>query len=234
MEYAEMSKKMIDILGLKYEPVAVTLIHQGQPFPSGYMEPETPVRHCQSIMRARKGEMLLVPAKKHSCPVGSSALGLSNTPDKIKSGEFHFNIGMYDSPEAAERMIAARPHFEVGEIIATVVSPLSKALIVPDVVIVTGTPEQVYWIVPAATTFSIGGRVTFETAPFQASCVDSTIIPYQKGIVNASLGCFGCRKYTDIAPEEMLVGIPMKRMEELVNALERLAPTAIAKGRAKA
>jgi len=32
------------------------------------------------------------------------------------------------------------------------VSPLSKAKVVPDVVIVSGTPEQVYWLIPAAIT----------------------------------------------------------------------------------
>ena len=91
---------------------------------------------------------------------------------------------------------------------ATVIAPLSKATLKPDVVVITGTQEQVFWLLPAASTFSVGGRVTINMAAVQAACADSTVLPYLTGNVNISLGCFGCRKTTDIAPEEMLVGSP--------------------------
>jgi uncharacterized protein (DUF169 family) len=232
--FAELSKKMVDILGLKTEPVAVTLIKKGQPIPEGYTVTETPLRHCQSIMRARKGEMLVIPAAKQACPVGASALGMVPLPDKVKSGEFHYNMGMYESTNSASKTIASRPALETGSIIATAVSPLSKAKIAPDVVIVVGIPERVFWIAPAASTFQDGGRVTVEMAAVQASCADSTVVPYITGNVNLSLGCFGCRKTTDIAPEEMLVGIPAAKLEKLVAAIEKMGAGAIPKSRAKA
>lgn len=232
--YAELSKKMVDILGLNTEPVAVTLIKKDQPIPDGYTVTESPLRHCQSIMRARKGEKLVVPAAKQACPVGASALGMVPLPDKVKSGEFHYNMGMYESAEAACKTCASRPSLETGSIIATAVSPLSKATIAPDVVVVVGMPEQIFWIAPAASTFQEGGRVTVEMAAVQASCADSTIVPYLTGNINLSLGCFGCRKTTDIAPEEMLVGIPASKLEMLVAAIEKMGATAIPKSRVKA
>ncbi|HXZ23788.1 MAG TPA: DUF169 domain-containing protein [Methanomassiliicoccales archaeon] len=233
MDYAEMSKKMVEILGLRSEPVAITLIKKGQPYPAGYVEPETPIRHCQSIMRARHGEKLVVPAAKQACPVGGSALGLVPLPDKVKAGEFHHTMGMYETANAAAKTIADRPALETGSMIATAVAPLSKATIEPDVVVVTGMPEQVFWLLPAATTFSVGGRVTVEMAAVQASCADSTVVPYLTGNVNISLGCFGCRKTTDIKPEEMLVGIPAKKLPELVKNLEQMGAGPIPKSRAK-
>lgn len=224
----------MDILGLKYEPVAVTLIKKGQPLPEGYPEPEKSIRHCQSIMRARKGECLLVPANKHACPVGASALGLLPTPDKVSSGQFHYNLAMYGSEAAAKRTIEARPALEPESLAATLVCPLSKVKSPPDVIIVTGVPEQIYWILPAAFTYDSGGRVTIETASFQATCADSTILPYKTGIPNISLGCYGCRKATDLAPEEMLLGFRADALERVVRVLEELKKKPIPSCREKA
>ncbi len=220
--YAECSKRIVEILGLKHEPVAISLIKKGQPIPQGYPEPEKPIRHCQSIMRARKGECLVVPASKHACPVGASALGLMPVPEKVTSGKFHFALGMYKDEEAAKHTIDVRPHIELESMAATFVCPLSKATSPADVIVVTGTPEQIYWLLPAAMTYEKGGRVTLETASFQATCIDSTILPYLTGIPNISLGCYGCRKSTDIAPEEMLVGFPGADLDRVVGILEKL------------
>lgn len=232
-ECQEMSKILMESLGLKNEPVAVTLIKQGQEIPAGYTEPETPIRHCQSIMRARKGDSLVVPAKKQACHVGASALGMVPIPEKVSTGELHYNLGMFETQAAAKRMIDRRPTIEKGSIIATVLSPLSKAKVLPDVVIIVGMPEQIYWLMPVAATFNEGGRITADTAAFQATCVDATVIPYLTGNTNLSLGCYGCRKSTDIAPEEMLVGIPRSKLRAIVSAISKMSQGAIPKSRTK-
>ncbi len=229
----EMSKVLVESLGLKYEPVAVTLIKKGDKIPEGYAMPEKPIRHCQAIMKARHGESLAVPPEMQACHVGASALGLVPLPPKVECGEFHHNMGMYESEEAAKKTLQVRPALETGSVAAIAVSPLSKARIKPDVVVVTGTPEQVFWLLPAATTFTVGGRITVEMAAIQASCVDSTLTPYLTGNLNISLGCFGCRKTTDIAPEHMLVGIPMSKMPEIVAAVAKMSTGPIPKSRAK-
>ena len=233
-DYAAISKKMVDILGLKTEPVAINLIKKGQEIPEGYTVSESPMRHCQSIMRARKGERIVVLAGKHACPVGASTMGMVPVPDKVKSGEFHFNMGMYETPDSAAKTLASRPALETGSIIATAVTPLSKATMAPDVVVVVAIPEQVFWIAPAAATFQKGGRFAVEIAAVQASCADSTVRPITTGEMSISLGCFGCRKTTDMAPEEMLVGIPGPKLEKLVEVLEKLGSNAIPKSRIKA
>ena len=232
-DYASMAKEMKDILGLKHEPVAITLIKKGMPMPTDYPVTETPVRHCGTIMRARHGEKLLVPADKEACPVGASALGMVPVPEKVASGEFHFNMGMYKDPAAAKTTLNLRTSFPLGDVVAVAASPLSKATLVPDAVVITALPEQAFWILPAAATFEKGGRVTVEMAAVQASCVDATIIPIVKGKTNISLGCFGCRKTTDIMAEEMFVGIPYKHFEGTVNALKALGAGAIPKSRDK-
>ncbi|MCX6651513.1 MAG: DUF169 domain-containing protein [Methanomassiliicoccales archaeon] len=221
-DYAKCSQVLMDVLELKNEPVAVTLVKKGQPLPEGYQVPEKSIRHCQSIMRARKGEMLLLTGEKHACHVGGSALGIVPIPEKVKTGEFHYNIGMFDTVAAAKRMIDERPQLECGSVIATAISPLSKTQIAPDVIIVTGTPEQMYWLLPVAAKFFEGGKMTVELEPFQATCAYATVYPYLYDTLHMSIGCYGCRKSTDLEPSEMLVGIPATKLESVVKALERL------------
>ena len=168
--------------------------------------------------------MLLLVGEKHACVVGGSALGILALPDKVRSGEFHYNIGMFDSVEAAKRMIEERPELEFGSVVATAVSPLSKAKVEPDVVVVTGTPEQMYWILPVAAKFHEGGKLIVELEPFQATCAYSTVYPYMHNTVAMSIGCYGCRRSTDLAPEEMLVGIPASKLEAVVQAIQKIKP----------
>jgi uncharacterized protein (DUF169 family) len=136
-------------------------------------------------------------------------------------------MGLYESEEAARHTMEVRPKLEPDSLAATLVCPLSKVTNNPDVIIVTGTPEQIFWLLPAAATYENGGRVTIETAPVQGSCADSTIMPYLTGVPNLSLGCLGCRKYTDIASEDMLLGFPAGMLDRTVEILEKMNEKAI-------
>ncbi|WMW24598.1 DUF169 domain-containing protein [Methanolobus sediminis] len=232
MDNAEISDKLVKLLGLRYEPVAVKVIRKGEKIPEGFSEPEKNIRHCQSIMRARKGESFVIPADKHACMVGASSLGLVPLPPKVKEGEFHANLGMFDCSDAAANMICQRSAFEEESTIATVVGPLKDFKTEPDVVLLIDLPETLYWLIPAATFFE-GGRQAFSTAAFQATCVDSTIIPITSGKMNMSLGCYGCRRSTDIQNDEMIAGIPYKNLEKMIEALEKISDGPMQKARQK-
>ncbi|TGC08330.1 DUF169 domain-containing protein [Methanolobus halotolerans] len=232
MGNAEISDKLIKLLDLKYEPVAVKIIRTGEKIPEGFREPVSNIRHCQSIMRARKGESFVIPADKHACVVGASSLGMIVTPGKVRTGDFHANIGMFECADAAANMIKQRSELEEGSAIATVVGSLKDFSFKPDVVVLVDLPETLYWLVPAATFFE-GGRQAFNTAAFQATCVDSTIIPLLTGKMNMSLGCFGCRRSTDIRNEEMIAGIPYANLEKMLEALEKIHEGPMQKARAK-
>lgn len=232
MKNVGISEKLVGLLGLRYEPVAVKVIRKGEEIPDGFIEPENNIRHCQSIMKARKGESFVIPAGKHACVVGASSLGILPTPEKVVAGDFHANIGMFECSDAAANMIMQRSQLEMGSSIATVVGPLKKFEFDPDVVILVDVPETLYWLVSASTFFE-GGREAFSTAAFQATCVDSTIIPLQTGRMNMTLGCFGCRRATDIGNEEMIAGIPYANIEKMLEALKKIHAGPMQKARAK-
>jgi len=85
-----------------------------------------------------------------------------------------------------------------------------------------------------ASMFTMGGRRTFSTGVLQATCVDATIVPFLSGEVNMSMGCYGCREATDMAPEEAIIGIPSQKLTEVVASLKRLAERTMPRVRSKA
>ena len=211
-------EKMKTILTLRHEPVAVRLIRENEE-PPKLPAAEKQLSHCQAVMSASKGNAFVLMSDMQECKVGSSALGMCATPDKVRSGEFHFGMGAHDTVGATEKMIAARTEIKF-KVKGAAYAPLSKANFVPDVVIIEDIPERIYWFVPLSTAEK-GGRAQFSTAPFQAACVDCLTVPMATGSVNMSIGCFGCRKRTDIAKDEMLAGIPYSLIPGMVKTLDK-------------
>jgi uncharacterized protein (DUF169 family) len=153
-------------------------------------------------------------------------------PEKISSGKMLKTLGLFESEEAAAKTMAQMSRMKLGEVKAIAAAPLENATFIPDVVIIEDKPEKIMWINLAAI-HETGGRLSFNSAVFQACCVDVTVIPYLTKNVNVSLGCYGCRDATDIADDECLVGIPMEKLGEIITSLKALAQKAMHDARNK-
>jgi uncharacterized protein (DUF169 family) len=226
---AEYAEKMRSMLKLRYEPVAVKLIKEGEKYPDGTTAPLLQLSHCQAVFRAKEGECLSVPLAMNNCHVGAAVLGMMETPEKVGTGEFHYSTGIHDSLAATKHMIDERimvPYKTVGE----AVCPLSKADFVPDAVVFVDIAERIYWIT-AMSTAEKGDRAVFSTAPFQCACEDVVALPIVEGRPNISLGCFGCRKKTDMEADELACGVPYKLIPEYVARLERYSAGVLAKAK---
>ncbi|MDD3398494.1 MAG: DUF169 domain-containing protein [Candidatus Methanomethylophilaceae archaeon] len=233
MNLADQSLVLQESLGLRHYPVAVSFLKADESVPSEYEKPSEPLRHCQAVMRARKGEMLVLPSDMHACKVGSSVLGMNVIPEKAENGELHSSMGLFSSPEAAHDAIAVRPMMMPNSVVGTVYSPLSSASIEPDVVLITATPEQAQWLLPSAHGYNDGSRISLNMSTVLAACGDATVLPYITGKPNASFGCFGLRKSTDISADEMIVGIPIGKLDSLINSISSLSKSTIPKSRSK-
>lgn len=213
------ASKIRTIMKLRYEPVAIKLIKDGEDIP-GYEKREKQISHCQAITRARKGEYLKLKPEDFSCHVGSSALNMTETPAGVADGTFHYNLGGFDSPEAAANLIADRVEVE-DKIIGEIVCPLKDADFEPDVIVIIDVPERIYWLIPLMTGDK-GGKATFSAGAFQCTCEDVTAYPYVMQMPNISLGCYGCRRRTDMGPEELAAGFPYGMIGSFVERLERM------------
>ena len=219
------------ILGLRWEPVAVTLIPAGDPLPDVPV-PQERLRYCQSLMAARRGRSIMLPANRHACPDGTAILGLTELPPKLASGELYRLFHKLDSVEAAKHMVSERPHLKSRSIDATIVTPLAESVVEPQVIVVFAQPEQVMWLCMSAAYYT-GHRFDFHASGYNAQCVETTLIPYVSGEPNISFGCYGCRASSDVSDDIMFMGIPVQLMPTVINGLNELGKKAIVQSRRK-
>lgn len=229
--YREWADAMKEILGLRWHPVAISLIKAGDPLPDVPL-PEERLRFCQSLMAARRGSCLMMPANRHACPDGTSILGLTSMPEKLASGELYILFHKLDSVEAAQHMVHERPSLEPRTVDATVVCPLDDARCEADVVAVVANPEQMMWL-SMATSYYTGHRHEFHASGYNAQCVETTLLPLTTQQINISFGCYGCRASSDVDDSLMMMGIPTALMPEVVKGLKELGKRAIPQSRDK-
>ncbi|NLP43373.1 MAG: 4Fe-4S binding protein [Peptococcaceae bacterium] len=232
MNYQEMTKILKEALNLRWDPVAVRLMRPGEEQPAGTIEPSIPLRHCQSLKIARRGNSLYMPPRSHACPDGSGILGLTEMSAKLRSGDLYLLFKKLPSLEIAQKMIASRPEFPAGSYEATLVAPLDEAQFDPDVVIFTLYPEQAMWLC-CAQTYATGERQNFQTSGFNSACADLVVKTMKNGQMNISFGCYGARASSDINDFELYLSIPVAQLEAIVQALQKLGQKSIPEERRK-
>jgi uncharacterized protein (DUF169 family)/NAD-dependent dihydropyrimidine dehydrogenase PreA subunit len=229
--YAKYSERLEDILKLRWKPVAVNLIPNDAPVPHMPI-PRGRLRYCQALIMARRGISMLMPASSHACPDGTSILGLTKIPPKLASGEIYVQLGKLATKEAAAQMVKERPMLPEESMRATLVTPLEKTVMTPDVVVVMAPPETMMWLCMSSTYYT-GKRMSFQMSSYNAQCVESTLYPYTTGEMNTSLGCYGCRAISDLGEDIMFMGIPLAKMPTVIEGLKYLGRKAILDARAK-
>lgn len=218
-ELFAISKSFVGLLDLRKAPVGVKLLKPADSIPQHFKKAEMPLRHCVSVHMASLGASLHLPADAHACVAARAAFGISDLPEKVKSGKVPYMHGLAASVEAAARIMAEVPKLDIGSAVGTLVGPLQSYDRPPDVVILTCLPKQAMWIANALIYDSGGPRIVANFAGMQACCGDSTTIPIKTGNVNFSLGCYGCRYAGKLRDNEMYVGIPWVRVQSVVNGL---------------
>lgn len=229
--YSAYAATLEQILKLRSKPVAISLIRNGESLPHVPV-PSVRLRYCQALIMARRGLSMLMPASAHSCPDGASILGLGKVPRKLATGEIYVQLGKLATKEAAEKMVRERPALPESSMRATLLTPLDKVVMKPDVIAIIAPPETMMWLCMAST-YSSGKRSTFQMSSYNAQCVETTLQPYTTGEMNMSLGCYGCRAISDLGEDMMFIGIPLAKMPTLMEGLKYLGRKAIKDARAK-
>ena len=230
-QYEEWQRIIMDKLGLRWQPVAVSLIERDELLPDVPMPAEN-LRFCQAMMAARRGASILMPPGKHSCPDGTSIFGMTGVPEKLATGEIYVLFHKLVNAEAAANMVAERPTLPEKSRRATYVAPLAKTVREPEVVVITGTPEQMMWLCMSMSYYS-GHRFDFHASGYNSMCVEAVLYPMMDGQPNITFGCYGCRAASDIDENMMFMGIPPELLPTVVQGLTELAKKAIPDSRNK-
>ena len=230
-QYAEWQRVIMEKLGLRWQPVAVSLIDKDEPLPDVPLPPENQ-RFCQAMMAARRGASILMPPHRHSCPDGTSIFGMTGVPEKLATGEIYVLFHKVVNAEAAARMVAERPTLPPKSRRATYVAPLAKTVRKPEVVVVTGTPEQMMWLCMSMSYYT-GHRFDFHASGYNSMCVEAVLYPLTEQEPNITFGCYGCRAATDVAEDMMFMGLPVDKLPIVAQGLTELAKKAIPDSRMK-
>lgn len=220
VDYAAGAAALTSLLGLSGSPVAIRFAPTKEAIPEGIEElPET-IRHCGMVSLARKeGKIFYATAEKHLCNGGAWSLGLRPITQSLRDGEFYYKLGKYESDAACKRTMDQIPHLESCTTYATVYAPLGKTPFIPQVILIVANPFVMLKLAQASL-YRLGGRLHPSFAGIQSVCADVTALTYLSGEMNISLGCDGSRKFSGIAPDEMVMGFPAERLGELVEALK--------------
>ncbi|WP_214041439.1 DUF169 domain-containing protein [Methanoculleus sp.] len=227
----KMGSAMKEFLGLSGSPVGVRIVKQNDEIAEA--EPAGGHRFCQALMRGRRGDHVVVTAETIACPAAARAFGFKPLPEPLKSGKGLVGFGITAEESVGQQMFVGMTTFEPGEIVQLDVFPLDAAGSEPDIVVVEDEVEKLMWIVLAYMHARGGERVSGSTAVLQATCVDSTIIPYVEDRLNYGFGCYGCRDATDMGPGEAILGFPARYLPEIVRHLEYLNQKALPHSRGK-
>jgi uncharacterized protein (DUF169 family) len=207
---------MVSLLGLAKPPVGIGLVRSTDDVPPGFVTMDFPIRHCVSIYMASLGAAIHVPASQHACSAGKAALGIAKLPDKVRSGKVPYMHGLTRGEPAAARTMTD------DTCTGTLVAPLACFELPPQIIALTCLPKQTMWVANSLLFETGGPRTTANFAGMQASCADSTVMPIVRQEVNFSLGCYGCRSAGKLGDEEMYVGVPMKRLNQVADGLRGL------------
>lgn len=212
-------------LKLTTSPVAVKLIPKGGTIPGGIQKVDEAMRHCQLVDRVRRtGEEFFTLGEDQMCKGGAGALGIGEMPAKVISGEFYFKgLKQFSTQGAARRTIDMVSKLPPNSTEAVLYSPLEKASFIPDVVVVICNPKQVM-LLTQAFMYKAGGRLETSFAGKQSLCSDGVVKVYKEGKIGVTVGCSGSRSYTKIAEEEMIVGIPVELLADVVSGLKEICP----------
>jgi uncharacterized protein (DUF169 family) len=219
--YDFISQKLKDDLELEKSPVAIKFVLREEDLPEGVPKLEENIRHCEMVQKASGGDSFYATSEEQMCKGGSSALGLEETPPKVKTGEFYYGLGRFSSIGSAKKTMESIPKID-NIMYALVYAPLEKANFDPDVIVIIANPAQAMKL-SQALVYTMGGRVEVDFAGIQSICADAVAGPFTRRRPNITLGCSGSRKFADIKPDEVIVGLTGENIGCVVNALENMA-----------
>lgn len=215
--YDMVSRELKEKLGLDKSPVAIKFVLREEDIPEGIKKIDENIRHCEMVRRAAQGETFYATSKEQMCKGGASAIGLMETPEKIKTGEFYQSLGRFSSLGSAKRTMESIPKID-PMMKAIIYAPLEDIKFDPDVIVVISNPAQAMKLAQAMV-YTRGGRVEASFSGIQSVCADAVAGPFINNTANFTLGCSGSRKFAGIKEDEVIVGMNGENIGCIVTAL---------------
>ena len=215
MNYQEISNIIKKSLNLKTSPVSVKLFEKEKDAEEIFEKTNKTI-HCQAIITASKGKSFYGTIAEIGCPIGAGILGLKKLPEKILNGSQFDKMNVTSSQESGKALIDSVAKNNTIEAIAYM--PLEDSKIEPDVVVVIAKPRQIFDLI-RANTYQEGKRMDNSVGGTQSLCGDIVVNSIQTNDPHISFGCIGSHMATELSEDQVIIGIPISKLEEIANSL---------------
>ncbi|MCR4431160.1 MAG: DUF169 domain-containing protein [Tepidanaerobacteraceae bacterium] len=222
MNCSEVSEKLLEILRLDTDPVAVTMYKDKEELPRKPMNYK--VNICQLVSSARYQRRINAGVPEMMvCSMGAACVGLIKTPEAISSGKAA--VGPYCADEEAGKKFMANT-FKLGDsgkhYEGIYVQPLYAAKAEPDVVVLYVNPAQIMRLVHACT-HDNGEKVTADTVCEAALCSSiGFVLANKKPVIG--FPCAGDRIFGGTQNQELVFAAPYSLFrDKLIDNLEKTA-----------
>lgn len=215
-------KESIDLLEshleLDRKPVGIKFFFDKDEFNNfEVVQRDHKLTYCNSVQLASKGESMKLTSENQACPNGAMALNFIEVPDLIANGKGRLSKNIFSSLEIS-KSINDDMEFIKERAIGIVVMPLENYKENPDIVIVVSKSYNIMRMLQGHAYFN-GYTNNLRTIGLQAVCQDLTTYPYNTKDINISLLCPGTRLVADWEMDEIGIGIPFERWNEIVQGV---------------
>ena len=215
MNYQEISNIIKESLNLKTSPVSVKLFEKEKDAEEIFEKTNKTI-HCQAIITASKGKSFYGTIAEIGCPIGAGILGLKELPEKILNGSQFDKRNVTSSQESGKALIDSVAKNNRIEAIAYM--PLEDSKIEPDVVVIIAKPRQIFDLI-RANTYQEGKRMDNSVGGTQSLCGDIVVNSIQTNEPHISFGCIGSHIATELSEDQVIIRIPISKLEEIANSL---------------
>lgn len=216
-------KKSIDLiesyLDLDRKPVGIKFFFDKDEFENFEIpQRDRKVTYCNSVQLASKGSSMKLTKENHGCPNGAMALKMKEVPEPMANGKGRFSKNIYKDVETS-KSISDEMLFLEEEPVGIAVMPLENYNENPDVVVVVSKPYNIMRLIQGHGYFN-GYTNNLKTVGLQAVCHDLTTYPYNTKDINITLLCPGTRLVADWQADEIGMGIPFEKWNEIVEGVK--------------
>ena len=212
---------------LKTFPLAIKMLQKETEIPEGAVRPlrdyGNTILAAQGFAASRREGTVVAQLKEDmGCCEPVIGYGLSERPEYFAEGNNRFPRDV-ETQEAGANYASDFPRFEVGKYIGILSAPLSKANFEPDLVMIYCNSAQLQLLL-LAREYRPGHHLNCNLSS-HAACVYGIVPPMQTGECQVAIPCRGDRWAAIAGDEEIILTVPVAKMEELMAGLRHLETT---------
>jgi len=231
-DYQKLGKELYEKLHLPTYPVAIPYIKNEDEIPQAAMRPSAAGQKmsiCQAFTYARSwGAHVAITAEDNFCVPSSACHKWVDVTDE-ELIESQVNQGWHKSREAETNRINSYNSLFSGpdgearlakakERMGVVASPLPKALLEPDIVLVFGNGVHITHIIQALC-YDYKSAIMSVFEGFGESCMMGGFVPFLTNQAQVVIPGMGDRAFAGITPDEIGIGIPATKLPTVLEDL---------------